>query len=138
MTHLKNWIIALFVTVIGIGFNACSDDEPSGGSSLKGNWYAAQLPSKGSSDYSGRAYYFESKNTVIYYSTISGSPRWDGYANSEALPGPMSGYYVQLGNGKTYTYEVIDGKIYIPMKGTIMTISGNTLREDGGGTYTKK
>lgn len=129
--------MTLILAVIGIGFASCGDDEPSDASGLKGKWYASQLPSKGSDDYGGRAYYFESKNTVVYYPTIAGAPRWTGYFSSEQLPGPMKGYYIQEGNGQTYTYEVHEGKIYIPMKGTIMTISGNTLREDGGGTYTK-
>lgn len=136
MKQIKIWMMTLILSVIGIGFAACGDDdEPTDASSLQGKWYASQLPSKGSDDWGGRAYYFESKNTVIYYPTIAGTPRWTG--DSEQLTGPMKGYYIQSGNGKSYTYEVLEGKIYIPMKGTIMTISGNTLREDGGNTYTK-
>ena len=50
----------------------------------------------------------------------------------------MQGYYVQEDTGQTYTYELIDGKIYIPMQGTILTIDGDILRADGGGTYKKK
>ena len=35
-----------------------------------------------------------------------------------------------------YTYERIDNKVYVTMAGTIFTISGTNLLEDGGGVYT--
>lgn len=128
-------VLLLFTVVLVamVGFTSCSDDEPSG--ALSG-WYAAQLPSIGSSDYSGKAYNFVSGNTVYYYNYISGSRYWSGM--SEALTGPMSGYYIQSGCHETYTYEVIDNKVYIPMQGVILTIDGNTLRRDGSSmTYRK-
>lgn len=127
-------LFAIAVMAI-VGFASCGgDDEPSG--SLSG-WYAAQLPSKGSDDYSGKAYNFVSSNTVYYYNYISGAPRWTGF--SEALTGPMSGYYIQEGGYESYTYEIIDNKVYIPMQGVILTIEGKNLRREGTSTvYTKK
>ena len=107
---------------------SCNKDE-----GLTG-WYAMNLPAKGSSDYGGWAYHFINSNTVEFYSTISGSPRWGVVgAGSDALPIPMNGYYVQGGNAQHYTYEVRDNKVYIPMQGVILTISGNKLLPDGGG-----
>ncbi len=123
------------IMVMAAGLISCSDDD-SGNDSLNG-WYAAYLPAKGSSDYTGQAYHFINSNTVEYYPTISGSPRWTGYFSSEELPAPMDGYYIQAGNVQNYTYELIDNKIIIPMRGTILTISGNDLLPDGGGRFTK-
>ena len=113
---------------------SCDKDE-----GLTG-WYAMNLPAKGSSDYGGRAYHFINSNTVEFYPTISGSPRWSSSKGniSEALPSPMNFHYIQAGNVQNYTYEVIDNKVYIPMQGVIMTISGNNLLVDGGGKYTKQ
>ena len=121
---------AILISVIGL--TSCSNDEPSGGLS---GWYASQLPAKGSSDYGGRAYRFVNKNTVEYYPTIAGTPRWDF---SEQLSGSMKGYYIQQGVSYSYTYQMDGNKVYIPMQGVILTISGNSLIKDGGGTFTKK
>ena len=95
-------------------------------------WYVANLPAKGSSDYGGSAYHFINSNTVEYYDMIAGSPIWEwkGDNYSEKLPSPLKGYYIQEDIVATYTYEVIDNKVYIPMKGTILTISGNDLIPD--------
>lgn len=133
---MKKTLFFLSLVIMSIvGLSSCGDDSPSGGG-LKG-WYAAELPSKGSDDWGGKAYHFTNKNTCIYYSMISGSPRWTGF--SESLPSPLSGYYVQSGCGETYTYEVIDNKVYIPMQGVILTIDGKTLSKDGSGTrFTKR
>ena len=113
---------------------SCDKDE-----GLTG-WYAMNLPAKGSREAGGWAYHFINSNTVEYYPTISGSPRWEwkGENYSEALPSPMNGYYIQAGNVQHYTYEVIDNKVYIPMQGVILTISGNKLLPDGGGNYIKQ
>jgi len=122
--------------IMATGLISCSDDDPK--NSLSG-WYAAYLPDKGSDDYTGQAYHFINSNTVEYYPTISGSPRWTGYFRSEELSGPMRGYYFQEGCSQTYTYELIDNKVYIPMQGTILTISGKDLvREGGGSRFTKQ
>lgn len=129
-------VLMLFTVVLVAmaGFTSCSDDDDKGGLS---GWYAAQLPSKGSSDYTGKAYNFVSGNTVYYYNYISGTSYWSGM--SEALTGPMSGYYVQSGCNETYTYEIIDNKVYIPMQGVILTIDGNSLRRDGSSlVFTKR
>lgn len=128
-------LMSLFL-IMATGLISCSKDDPK--DSLSG-WYAAYLPAKGSSDYNGQAYKFVNSNTVEYYPTISGSPRWTGYFSSEELTGPMRGYYIQTGCYNTYTYEVIDNKVYIPMKGTILTINGNTLVSEGSSVrFTKK
>ena len=126
---MKKVLMLLSIVLVAMAaFTSCSDDDDKGGLS---GWYAAQLPSKGSSDYSGQAYNFISGNTVEYYPTIAGAPRWTDFFRSEALTGPMSGYYIQEGNRQTYTYNVIDNKVYIPMQGTILTIDGKSLRKDG-------
>ena len=129
-------VLLLFTVVLVamVGFTSCSDDEPSG--ALSG-WYAADLPSKGSDDYFGSAYHFINGNTVEHYPTIAGTPRWTGYFSSQALPSPMNGYYIQADMYQTYTYSVIDNKVYIPSQGAILTISGNSLIKDGGRTYRK-
>ncbi len=110
--------------IMATGLLSCSKDDPK--DSLSG-WYAF-LPSD---DYMGQAYHFINSNTVEYYPTISESPRWTGYFRSEELTGPMRGYYIQEGCYHNYTYEVIDNKVYIPMKGTILTINGKTLISEG-------
>ena len=137
MEKINKTLLFLSMIVIAVvGLTACGDDdEPADGSHGLSGWYASQLPSKGSDDWGGRAYNFINGNTVEYYPTISGSPRWTG--NSEALPGPMSGYYIQQGIRESYTYEIRDNKVYIPLQGTILTINGNTLTRDGGGVFTK-
>ena len=113
---------------------SCNKDE-----GLTG-WYAMNLPAKGSREAGGWAYHFINSNTVEYYPTISGSPRWGVVgAGSDALPIPMNGYYIQAGNVQHYTYEVKNNKVYIPMQGVILTISGNKLvPEGGGGNYIKQ
>lgn len=132
---MKKFIItfSIIITMV-LGMSSCSKDEPGG--KLTGNWYAAQLPNKGDKDWGGRAYYFNSSNTVTYYPMISGSTYW-GVQWSEELTGPMKGYYIQGGIKETYTYTVSDNKIIIPMQGVILTIDGNTLYKDGGGVFTK-
>lgn len=126
---MKRTLLLLSVALLAtICLSSCSDD-PSG--KLSG-WYAAQLPSKGSSDYTGKAYNFVSDNTVYYYNFVSGSSYWGGM--SEALSGPMSGYYIQAGCHETYTYELIDNKVYIPMQGVILTVDGKSLYKDGSST----
>ena len=85
-------------------------------------------------------YYFENCNTVRYYDNIAGYPHWGAVPTySTALPSPMNGYYAQaLFEYTTYTYKIIDNKLYIPLQGVIITISGNNLVQDGGLTFTKK
>lgn len=41
-------------------------------------------------------------------------------------------------NRGTYSYTLKDNKVYIPMKGEILTLSGNTLIQDGSSEYFKK
>lgn len=126
-------MLAILIPMV-LELSSCSKDEPDG--KLIGNWYAAQLPSKGDSDWGGRAYYFNNSNTVTYYPMISGTTYW-GAQWSEELTGPMKGYYIQGGVKETYTYTLQDNKIIIPMQGVILTIDGNTLLKDGGGQFTK-
>lgn len=121
-------LVAVCMTYVMV---SCGDDDaPGGGSSkgLVGNWYAANLPSS-FNDFTGRAYYFKSKNTVVYYNFVANYRHWDGM--SQALTGRMSGYYIQRDCGETYTYTVVDNKIYIPTQGVILTIQGNSLYRDG-------
>lgn len=59
----------------------------------------------------------------------------------------MLAAYEQIGGSKwyccegqrgfTYTYVAEGNKVIIPMKGTILTVSGKTITEDGGDTYKK-
>ena len=133
MKRILFYFLALVVLIpMTATLTSCGDDDPSDGLS---GWYAAQLPSKGSSDYDGKVYHFINGNTVVYYNFVSGKARWD---YSEQLSG-VKGYYVQEGAGETYTYHVIDNKVYIPMQGRILTISGKSLRLDGSSlTFTKQ
>ncbi len=45
----------------------------------------------------------------------------------------MLGYYAN--NPTTYTYEKIDNKLYVIMKGEIYTVTSSALIRDGGKTY---
>ena len=103
---------------------SCNKDEGLSG------WYARNLPVKGSREAGGWAYHFINSNTVEYYFAIAGS-RLPGCP--EELPSPMNGYYIDSNDMWTYTYEVKDNKVYIPMQGVLLTISGNKLLPDGGG-----
>lgn len=124
----------LSMTVILLGFlctfSSCSD-SPS--QNLKGKWYACNLPSKGS-DGNGEAYYFVNNDYVMYYHNVTGRETW---VNSTPLTGAMKGYYYETGFDQSYSYEIIDNKIYIVMQGTILTIDGDKLMRDGGGTFRK-
>ncbi|MCM1070162.1 MAG: hypothetical protein NC210_01260 [[Clostridium] fimetarium] len=123
-------ILAAMFTMV-----SCGDDDDDDKASALSGWYVADLPPKGSSDYTGMGYYFQNKNTLVYYNYISGQPRW---TYSEQLKG-LSGYYAQQGGGETYTYSVSGNKVYVPMQGRILTIDGKTLRLDGSSVvYAKR
>ena len=134
----KFFTLMLCLITLSITMVSCGDDEPGDGGSLKGKWYVFNLPDKYSEDYFGQAYHFVNKNTVDYYATIAGSPRWTDYFSSEELPSPLKGYYIQEGCVQTYTYYVEDNKVYIPMQGVNLTISGDELIKDGGARFTRK
>ncbi len=123
---MKKLLKSLFL-ILGLVFSvtamtACSDDDEGGLSGVYGY--------KSSNDW-GAVYHFINGNTVRYYAGASygkafgankqiGSSNW--YCNDEP---------------STYTYEMEGNKVIIPMKGTIMTKSGNSLIVDGGPTFIK-
>ncbi len=81
----------------------------------------------------GSVYHFINGNTVRYYAGASYGKHGIYYKQIGS-----SNWYVEYSEEpSTYTYEVEGNKVIIPMKGTIMTKSGNTLIVDGGGTYIK-
>lgn len=131
MKKFFNYLLLLTVSLVMTAqFTSCSD-EPS--KNLKGNWYVYNLPSKGQ-DGTGEAYYFVNDDYLIYYHNVTGRKTW---INSTALTGKMDGYYYETGFDKSYSYEVVDNKVYVVMQGKILTIDGDKLIRDGGGTFKK-
>lgn len=63
-------------------------------------------------------------STSPLYVTLNGHESWYNWKNVSEL--------------KTYTYTYHDGKVIIPMRGEILTVSGKTMVSDGGSeVYTK-
>ena len=129
--------LLLFVSAL-LTFSSCGDDEPKGG--ISGVYYT-NLPGKDgpSHDWTGKVYNFVNDNTVVYYNYVADFAYWTGYSSSESLSSiGLSGYYCQQGCGVSYTYNIIDNKVYIPMQGVILTIDGKNLRQDGSSSVWKK
>ncbi len=125
---MKKLLKSLFL-ILGLVFSvtamtACSDDDEGGLSGVYGHL---------STNDWGSVYHFINGNTVHFYPGASYGKQGIYYKQIGS-----SNWYVEYSEEpRTYTYEVEDNKVIIPMKGTIMTISGNKLTEDGGLTYTK-
>lgn len=129
--YLKILSLIVCAAIAGIAA-ACSSDDPDG--SLSGV-YGCEYTSDGY----GSCYYFQNSNTVIYYGSAhkgetNGS---NGKLGAHQKIGSSNWYCCDGESGRSYTYTMADNKVYIPMKGTILTKSGNTLTEDGGSTYRK-
>ncbi len=122
---LKSLFLILGLVVSVTAMTACSDDDEGGLSGV----YGCLINHFSKDDY-GLVYHFINGNTVRYYPGA-----YYGWSNGAKQIGSSNWYADSEPN--TYTYEVEDNKVIIPMQGTIMTKSGNTLIVDGGGTYIK-
>ena len=143
----KKLLDALLLAMLCIfSFTACSSDDDddknddtewTGGgknsNGILGMWSAPNTSWKGTTFIS--VYNFINENTVVDYSTVSNSREgWSsGYTE---MPG-HKGWYYGTGASRNLTYYIYENKIYIT-DGHILTISGNTLLEDGSDrAYTK-
>lgn len=128
---MKIWLMALVVALIGLGVSSCSkDDDANGLSGVYGCDYM---------DGYGACYYFTSSNTVIFYSSahLGETSGGNGMLAAHERIGNSRWYCCEGERGLTYTYVAEGNKVIIPMKGTILTVSGKTITEDGGLTYKK-
>lgn len=131
MKQLKFLMMSLAVIVMGLCVAACSnDDDPSNLSGVYG--YC-------DSDGYGACYYFMNKNTLKFYPSAHKGETYgsSGMLGAHERIGKSDWYCCDGESGQTYTYIVEDNKVIIPMKGTILTVSGNTVTSDGGLTFTK-
>lgn len=130
-------IVWMVFMLCGLVLTSCSKDDEDG---LAGSYYMVDRSAYfGFSDsrYNGVCYYFENENTVIIYYLVAENK--DSYGNPLTRTLTVGGisYYVE--SSTTYTYTLDDNKIYIPMAGQILTISGNTLSRDGtSDSYVKR
>lgn len=125
---LKFVIITLAIAVMGISFTGCSK-ENGGNGKIRG--LDLRIDKYGGRDGGQRAWGldFVNGNTVIYYDRLHDYKHWEF---SEALG--FGNWYFQEGCDERATYYIDDNKIYIPMKGIILTIEGNSLYPDGSGS----
>lgn len=121
-------IITLAIAVMGISFTGCSK-ENGGNGKIRGLYL--RIDKYGGRDGGQRAWGldFVNGNTVIYYDRLRDYKHWEF---SEALG--FGNWYFQEGCDERATYYIDDNKIYIPMKGIILTIEGNSLYPDGSGS----
>lgn len=124
LTHLIAVIFAL------CSLTSCSDDDTHDETTtdITGLWYAPNATIDGVAFRT--VYNFINSNTVADYSTVSSSP--NGWLDeTSTIPGHPGWYYAPSA-ARNYTYYVIGNKIYIT-NGTIFTVSGDRLLEDGSG-----
>lgn len=82
---------------------------------------------------------FVNGNTVKYYDCLHNYKHWDNEYGKWSEPLGYGNWYFQSGCDERATYYIEDNKIYIPMKGIILTIEGDNLYEDGSGNpYVKQ
>lgn len=111
-----------------LGMVSCGDDDDD---DVVGHWYMRETDAdnKKYGALYDEAYHFVSKNTVIWYSWVYYRNEYPDHDDFHKLTGSMSNYYAF--DGRTYTYTIQEGKIYIPNKGEILTITQNGLCKEG-------
>ena len=129
----KYALIAITVIVMGFAFTGCSKE---GSGKIRGLYLRITgVPGE------QRAWGldFVNGNTVKYYDRLHDYKHWDDEYGKFSKSLGHGNWYYQEGCDERATYYIDDNKIYIPMKGIILTIEGNNLYEDGSGTpYTKQ
>lgn len=127
MKRVLNYVfIAFAIVVMGISFTGCSKDT----GALKGLYL--RVDEYGGLDGGKRAWGldFVNSNTVKYYDRLHDYRHWDGFSESLGY----GNWYFQEGCEERATYYLDGNKVYIPMKGMILTIEGNKLYPDGSGS----
>ncbi|MBO7248775.1 MAG: hypothetical protein J6U88_01675 [Bacteroidales bacterium] len=126
---IKSALIMAALFFLCFSFVSCS--KVGGGSKLSG--YYSTTPQEGWEGYDfRRVYHFINSNTVVYYEYVANGRYWDF---SEQL---KSGWYIQEGCGKHYTYTISENKVFIT-NGKILTIEndGESLMPDGESSWSR-
>lgn len=123
-----------------IAISACSKDDDN---NLKGFWATDEVFISYKENYHTVSYNhilyvieFVNHNTLNYYDDlIDKNLEGFGYKTSININGKI--WYCN--NPSTYTYTFEDNKVYIPMRGEILTLSGKKLFKDGSSeVFTKQ
>ena len=129
MKRILNFVfIALTIAVVGLSLTGCNKEN---GGKIRGLYL--RIDQYGGRDGGQRAWGldFVNGNTVKYYDRLHDYKHWDDEYGKFSESLGYRNWYFQEGCDERATYYIDDNKIYIPMKGMILTIEGNKLYEDG-------
>lgn len=131
MKKLFNFMLVAFIMIVmGFSFTGCSKESAG---KIRGLYL--RIVKYDGERHRAWGLDFVNGNTVKYYDRLHDYKHWDEWSESLGY----GNWYFQSGCDERATYYIEDNKIYIPMKGIILTIEGDNLYEDGSGTpYVKQ
>lgn len=137
MKNLFNFMLVAFMMIVmGFSFTGCTKESAG---KIRGLYL--RIDKYGGRDGGQRAWGldFVNGNTVKYYDRLHDYKHWDDEHGKWSESLGYGNWYFQSGCDERATYYIEDNKIYIPMKGIILTIEGDNLYPDGSGTpYVKQ